>query len=112
MQLLVGRRIYLLTMVIIPIAMSLFFLSLLNPGLPLKVPTAIIDLDNSTMSRKITRSLSAMETIEIAEQAKQDAIDKANQAYEDAKAHADAEVQDPHRPVCALYGSFRSGGVS
>ena len=78
MQLLVGRRIYLLTMVIIPIAMSLFFLSLLNPGLPLKVPTAIIDLDNSTMSRKITRSLSAMETIEIAEQATSfnEAIDK------------------------------------
>ena len=78
MQLLVGRRIYLLTMVIIPIAMSLFFLSLLNPGLPLKVPTAIIDLDNSTMSRKITRSLSAMETIEIIEQAADfnDAMDK------------------------------------
>lgn len=78
MQRLVCRRIYLLTMVVIPIAMSLFFLSLLNPGLPLKVPTAIIDFDNSTMSRKITRSLSAMETIEIVEQATSfnDAMDR------------------------------------
>lgn len=78
LQLLASRRIYLLTMVIIPIAMSLFFLSLLNPGLPLKVPSAIIDLDNSTSSRKIVRSLSAMETIEIVEQATSfnDAMDK------------------------------------
>lgn len=80
LQLLASRRIYLLTMVIIPIAMSLFFLSLLNPGLPLKVPSTIIDLDNSTLSRKIVRSLSAMETIEIVKQATSfnDAMDKVN----------------------------------
>lgn len=81
MQLLISRRIYLFTMVLIPIAMALFFLNLLNPGLPLKVPTAIIDLDNSTMSRKITRSLSAMETIDITDQATSfnDAMDLINQ---------------------------------
>lgn len=80
MHLLTGRRIYLFTMVIIPIVMSLFFLNLLNSGLPLKVPTAIIDLDNSAMSRKITRSLSAMETIDITTQANDfsNAMDRIN----------------------------------
>ncbi len=62
---LVSRRIYIVAMVAIPIGMALFFLSLLDSGLPTQVPTAIVDLDNSAMSRQMTRSLSALETVNI-----------------------------------------------
>ena len=52
-------------MIVVPIAMCLFFISLLAPGLPLRVPTAIVDMDHSSLSRSITRSLSATEYVEI-----------------------------------------------
>lgn len=59
--------VYLVMMIVVPIGCALFFISLMHEGLPLKVPTAIVDLDHSTMSRQITRSLSAMELVEIAD---------------------------------------------
>jgi len=49
--------------------MTFFFLSLMEEGLPLKVPVAVVDLDHSPMSRSITRSLGATELIDIAEDA-------------------------------------------
>lgn len=62
---LTSRRIYLYTMVIIPIVCALFFVSLLNEGLPTKVPTAVVDLDNSSLSRQMIRDLGASELINI-----------------------------------------------
>lgn len=64
-----GRRIYFWTMIIVPVACSLYFLSLLNEGLPLKSPSAIVDLDHTSMSRQAVRSLQAMELIDIREKA-------------------------------------------
>lgn len=54
-------------MILLPVALMLFFAGLLAPGLPLKVPTAIVDLDHSSMSRQITRDLNATELIDITE---------------------------------------------
>ena len=62
---LVSRKIYVVAMIGVPVFCVIFFLSLLGPGLPLKVPTAIVDLDNSQMSRQVIRSLNAMELISI-----------------------------------------------
>lgn len=62
-----SRKMYLCGMVLVPLLMTVFFCSLLGPGLPLKVPTAIVDLDHSAMSRQITRSLNATELIDISE---------------------------------------------
>lgn len=64
---LTSRPIYLVGMTLVPIFIGFFFVSLLGPGLPRKVPSAIVDLDHSTMSRKLTRSLNAMELIDITE---------------------------------------------
>lgn len=69
LQRLTSRRIYIVAMVAIPLFMSLFFISLLDSGLPVRVPVAMVDLDNSSMSRSISRSLSAMETVNITTQA-------------------------------------------
>lgn len=62
-----SRGSYFAMMVVIPLLMVIFFVTLLGPGLPLKVPTAIVDLDHSPMSRKITRNLDATELISISQ---------------------------------------------
>lgn len=62
---LTSRRIYLFAMVLVPVLMTLFFVYLLGPGLPLKIPSAIVDLDHSPMSRSIARSINATELIDI-----------------------------------------------
>ncbi len=62
-----SRTMYLGAMIVVPVLMLLFFVSLLGPGLPIKVPTAVVDLDHSTMSRAITRSLGATELIQVSE---------------------------------------------
>ena len=64
---LVSRKIYIAAMIGVPVFCVIFFLSLLGPGLPLKVPTAIVDLDNSQMSRQVIRSLNAMELVDISD---------------------------------------------
>lgn len=64
---LTSRPIYLVGMVIVPVVMALFFVGLLSPGLPLKVPAGVVDLDGSQMSRKLTRSLDAIELIDVTE---------------------------------------------
>ena len=62
---LASRPIYLLSMVIVPIACALFFVSLLDEGLPTKVPTAVVDKDNSALSRQMIRDLDATQLLAI-----------------------------------------------
>ncbi|MDE6416446.1 MAG: ABC transporter permease, partial [Duncaniella sp.] len=50
-------------MIVVPVVCSFFFLNLMYEGLPLKVPVAIVDNDQSSMSRNVTRQLNAMELI-------------------------------------------------
>lgn len=63
-----SRPIYLVGMVLVPVAMAFFFVGMLDPGLPLKVPAGVVDLDHSQMSRRLTRSLDAMELIDVVDQ--------------------------------------------
>lgn len=60
-----SRKIYIFMMVIVPLGCAFFFLNLMHEGLPLKVPVAMVDMDHSTLSRRITRSLNASELIDI-----------------------------------------------
>lgn len=72
---LASHKTYLLAMVGIPVFMALFFVSLLDRGLPEHVPTAIVDLDHSALSRTMTRSLGALSLVEIVD--KYDSYDEA-----------------------------------
>ncbi len=65
LRLLAGRRVFLYAMILVPVAIALFFLSLMSEGLPLKVPTAVVDLDNTTLSRNVVRSLNSQELTDI-----------------------------------------------
>lgn len=62
-----SRGSYLAIMVVVPVLLTLFFVGLLAPGLPVKVPSAVVDLDHSAMSRSITRNLAATELVEISQ---------------------------------------------
>lgn len=64
-RLLVSRKVYLVCLIAVPILFTLFFLNLMDSGLPLKIPAAVVDLDHSPMSRRITRSLSSAELIDV-----------------------------------------------
>lgn len=59
---------YLFGMVLVPVFVAVFFMSLLSDGLPDKVPTGVVDMDHSSMSRTVTRSLDALQLIDISEE--------------------------------------------
>ena len=54
-------------MLIVPIVGAFFFVDLMDEGLPLKVPSAVVDLDHSSLSRQVTRNLQAGELISVTE---------------------------------------------
>lgn len=60
-----SRRMYLYGMIVVPLLMSLFFISLMAEGLPTRVPTAVVDLDQSPMSREMTRTLAAQQYVNV-----------------------------------------------
>ena len=62
---LTGRPIYLCMMIGVPIVCAWFLTSLLDNGLPIKVPTAVVDLDNSTLSHQMIANLDAMQLIDV-----------------------------------------------
>lgn len=64
---LASRRIYLVSMILIPLFSAFFFVSLLQKGLPTRVPTAVVDLDHSPMSRAMIRQLDAVQLVDITE---------------------------------------------
>lgn len=62
-----SRRMYLCGMILVPVFVAVFFMSLLHEGLPDNVPTGVVDMDHSTMSRSICRSLDALQVLDIKE---------------------------------------------
>ena len=57
-----GRRpIFFVIMFVAPLGFLLFFTSLMNAGLPTKLPAALVDEDNTHVTRQLTRILGTME---------------------------------------------------
>ena len=54
---LASRRIYWLTMVVMPLFCMIFLTDLLREGLPIKAPAAVVDYDRSELSRRMIQSL-------------------------------------------------------
>lgn len=61
-----SRKIYFATMLLVPVFGCFFFMNLMDEGLPLKVPSAIVDLDHSQLSRTVTRNLASTELVSVA----------------------------------------------
>ncbi|MBR1770220.1 MAG: ABC transporter permease, partial [Bacteroidales bacterium] len=60
-----SRPIYIMMTLIIPCIIIIFFSTFLNQGVPNQMPVAIVDFDNSSMSRMIVRSLSTGQMCDI-----------------------------------------------
>lgn len=75
---LVTRPIYLMTLIIVPMFVAFFFVDLMDEGLPLKAPVGVVDLDHSTLSRRMIRNLGSSELLDVAdrEESFHDALDK------------------------------------
>lgn len=56
---------YVMCVVIVPLAMTAFFVSLLDKGVAEQVPSAIVDLDHSEMSRRVVRNLESMQQVDV-----------------------------------------------
>ncbi len=61
----VRRPIYWFGFLIMPLFMFLFLTSMLEEGLPTKVPAAMVDRDGSKLSREITRNLNGMQMVNL-----------------------------------------------
>ena len=62
---LVRRPMYFLLMVILPILCCWFLMDLIKGGEVQRVPVGIVDLDNSSMSRRISRNLNGFQQVDI-----------------------------------------------
>lgn len=61
MKRLVSRPLYIFCMLFAPLISAIFFLTLMDSGLPTDLPIAIVDKDNSATSRNLIRQLSAFQ---------------------------------------------------
>lgn len=59
------RPLFLFTMLVAPILCLVFFTSLMSDGLPTKLPAGMVDEDNTSISRTVTRTLDAMQETDI-----------------------------------------------
>lgn len=55
------RPLFLFCMVIAPVLCAVFFVTLMDSGLPVKLPAGIVDEDNTSISRTIVRTIDALE---------------------------------------------------
>ncbi|MCH5219708.1 MAG: ABC transporter permease [Muribaculaceae bacterium] len=62
---LVSRPEYVVALIVVPLVAVWFFDSLLSRGVTTRVPVAIVDLDQSEMSRAITRNLDVQQVLDI-----------------------------------------------
>lgn len=61
----VRRPIYWAGFLLLPLFMFLFLTSMLEHGLPTRVPAAIVDRDGTSLSREITQNLSGMQMVHL-----------------------------------------------
>ena len=54
--------IYLVCMIFFPLLVAAFFTTLMNEGQPTKMPVGIVDQDNTSMTRKLTRTLDSFQS--------------------------------------------------
>lgn len=65
LRILTGRKIYIVCLAVIPLLFTLFFISLMDRGVATKVPSGVVDLDQSQLSRRITRNLASNQMIDL-----------------------------------------------
>ncbi len=60
-----SRPIYFITIILVMVFCFVFFLTLFNEGQPNKMPIAVVDLDNSSLSRQLIRNIDATQQADV-----------------------------------------------
>lgn len=60
-------KIYLLCTIVFPILVTVYFTSMMDQGIPEEMPVGVVDMDNTTTTRKLERLLDAFQTTKITE---------------------------------------------
>ena len=63
----VHRPIYWLGIFILPLFIMFLLCDMMQEGLPIKVPAAIVDKDGSSLSREISNNLAGMQMVDVAD---------------------------------------------
>ena len=79
----VSTPVYLLCMVVLPLFVMIFFTTLMQQGQPNEMPVGIVDLDNTTTTRSMTRKLDAFQNTNVV--AFYNSVDEARQAIQENK---------------------------
>lgn len=82
---LTSRRVYLTLLIAVPLLFTLFFINLMDEGVAVKVPSSVVDLDNSSLSRDVIRNLGASELVDIV--AKDESYHKAMEKVRSGKTY-------------------------
>lgn len=64
----VSRPVYWAAMFILPLFCILLLTTMMEEGLPMQVPSAIVDKDGTRLSRKMTQNLKSMQLVDIADE--------------------------------------------
>ena len=107
----VSRPIYFFCIIVAPLLCLFFFTSLMNEGLPSKMPTGVVDLDHSSNSRAVIRNLNSMQQIQVQKFAN---ISDARDAVQRGKiygflyipAHFSSDLQSYRQPELTYYTSY------
>ncbi|MCQ2221581.1 MAG: ABC transporter permease [Prevotella sp.] len=78
--------IYLVCMIFFPLLVAAFFTTLMNEGQPTKMPVGIVDQDNTSMTRKLTRTLDSFQSSKVV--AHYTTVDEARQAVQRGEIYA------------------------
>lgn len=82
---LTSRRVYLTLLIAVPLLFTLFFINLMDEGVAVKVPSSVVDLDNSSLSRDVIRNLGSSELVDIV--AKDESYHKAMEKVRSGKTY-------------------------
>lgn len=81
-----SHKIYLMCMVVMPCLCALFFTTLMKDGVPVDMPVGIVDNDNSSTSRKLTRMLDSFQSSKVV--AQYPSVDDARHAMQQGEIYA------------------------
>ena len=106
---LVSRPLYLFCMVVAPLFCYVFYTTLMDSGLPQDMPVGIVDQDQTSMTRQLTRTLDAFQQSKVV--ARYASFDEARRAMQRNEIYGfyyipegtTAEAQAQRRPTVSFY---------
>ena len=109
-----ANRMYLFCMIVFPVFVTFFFTSLMDEGQPQDMPVGVVDLDNSSTTRKLTRLLDSFQSTKVV--AHYPSVDEARHAVQKGDIYGfvlfpkntTADLLASRQPTISYYYSYAS----